>query len=203
MRNAFVIAIAIIALGFAGKTYFFSSVNAEPAKESKPDKDGHDHGAEGHKDDEESEEGHDHKEGEAHEEEGDDHAHGEEEGEDGHAHGEGEKDEHGEEGEEGGVIGPDKGITAKGKNGFTLSKEAWASFELKTQQMEEGASIPNSAVVHIKAGKYYYRIRDGWIKRVPLTERLKKGDQIITSGMGFVRTAELVTEEGVSHGHSH
>lgn len=201
MKRAIFIVIAITVVGFAGQNLLLSRVSAQPAKDAKTKSDGHDHGSEdGHDEDEDSEDGHDHKDGESHEEEGDGHDHGEE-GEEGHAHGEGEKEEHGEE--EGGVIGPDKGITAKSKNGFTLSKEAWASFDLKTQTMDSGASVPKAAVVHIKDGKFYYRIRDGWIKRVPLNSKLQKGDMVITTGTGFVRTAELVVEEGVSHGHSH
>jgi multidrug efflux pump subunit AcrA (membrane-fusion protein) len=59
-------------------------------------------------------------------------------------------------------------------------------------------------------------MRDQWYKRVPVKVLSKKngrvsielgeqlaGDQIVTQGIGFLRGAELVTEEGVSHGHSH
>lgn len=143
------------------------------------------------------------------------HSTGKDEHGDHQSDGQEEDDEHGHSAEEdhqgdndhdddgAGMIGPAKGITAKGKNGFTLSPEAWSSFEIKTLPLAEGATIPPAAVVHIKDGKYYYRVREGWIKRVPLGMKPAKGDLLIVAGTGFVRTAELVTEEGVSHGHSH
>lgn len=209
--------ISLVVGGVFGGKYLLGVSHAEDAKKvpvKESEHKGHDHEGEkeeshdhaGEKEEAHGEKEHAHSEGEKHEEkEGESHAHkeGEEKGE-GHAHGEGEEEgEHGEEGEEGGVIGPDKGITAKGPNGFTLSKEAWASFEIKIQEVDASSVMPKAALVQIKDGKFYYRIRKGWIKRVPYTSKFQQGDQVIVGGTGFVRTAELVVEEGVSHGHSH
>ena len=159
----------------------------------------------------------------------DEHGHEHTEGEQSHAeHEEGEEhDDHGEEGEgqahdekeeEGSsVVGPDKGILEKGKEGFKLAPEAVKTFELKTESIKAKIiEIVRPALVEIKNDKYIYRIRDGWIKKVAVKvlkkdsqratvdiSQFKDGDQIITNGVGFVRTAELVAEEGVSHGHSH
>ncbi len=164
--------------------------------------------------DHEGEEDHEHKEGEeshADHEEGEEHDdHGEEEGE-GHAHGE-EAEEEGSS-----VVGPDKGILEKGKDGFKLAPEAMKTFELKTENIRSKVTeIIRPALVEIKNDKFIYRLRDGWIKKVPVKvlrkdnakitvdiSQFKDGDQIIINGVGFVRTAELVAEEGVAHGHSH
>lgn len=171
------------------------------------------HADEGEHSDHEGEEDHEHKEGEeshADHEEGEEHDDHGEEGE-GHAHG----DEEEEEGSS--VVGPDKGILEKGKEGFKLAPEAMKTFELKTEDIRAKVTeIIRPALVEIKNDKFIYRLRDGWIKKVSVKvlkkdnlkvtvdiSQFKDGDQIITNGVGFVRTAELVAEEGVAHGHSH
>lgn len=131
----------------------------------------------------------------------------------------GEKEEHGDDHEEEGssVVGPDKGIMEKSEKGFKLSPEALQSFELKTQNISGQISeYPRSTLVEIKDGKFVYRMRESWIKKISVKvikknkdtvilelSQFQAGDKVIVGGNGFVRVSELVTEEGVSHGHSH
>lgn len=189
-----VISLAILGLISLGLTRFVSAES-----DSKPDS--YEHGKEeAHKhEDGHEEEGHDHGKEDEHGHE-DEHGLGEEE----HEHG---KNEHGhEEGgheeEEASAVGPDKGILEKGKKGFRLSPEAIATFELKTAKFAGLASTPKSAIVKVKDEKFLYRISEGWIKRVDLDD-VETGDEIVVSGMGYVRMAEVVAEEGMAHGHSH
>ena len=136
----------------------------------------------------------------------------------GDEHGEGHGEGHGEEDEEANsAVGPDKGILEKSENGFKLSPEAIKSFELKTQSFANvRAQFPRPTLVEIKEDKFVYRIRDGWIKKIPVKlikkekdlvilelSQFKGGDQIIVGGTGFVRVSELVAEEGMAEGHSH
>lgn len=213
-----------------GSVSSFASQPSSKAKDSHAhsDESDHDHDEESteHKDDEkhahsEDEESHDHKSGsaDAHK---DEHAHEADEGdkhEDEHAHGEGEHAEEGEGGheEENSAIGPGKGITEKSENGFKLSEKAMKNFNITTVAVASGnMEFARSALVEIKDKKFVYRIRNGWIKKIPVRVLSKtkskvileisesqSTDLIITGGNGFVRTAEIITEEGVSHGHSH
>lgn len=172
---------------------------------------------------------HDHKESEPHtnEEEHSDHAETGEHSEHSDHEDAGEHDDHDEDSEssvhdedeeEGSsVVGPDKGILEKGKEGFKLAPEAMKTFELKIENIKSKITeIARPALVEIKNDKFIYRVREGWIKKVSVKvlrksnskvtidiSQFKDGDLIITTGVGFVRTAELVAEEGVSHGHSH
>lgn len=132
--------------------------------------------------------------------------------EDSHADG---HDEHEDEG--GSAVGPGKGITEKSALGFRLSPEAIKTFELKFQPLDKGTlEVPANGLVEVKSDRFVYRVRDGWIRRVPIklirknsrsvvlqVSDAQPGDQVIVGGTGFVRTAEMVAEEGVSHGHSH
>ena len=152
-----------------------------------------------------------HEEEDSHDEHGTEH--GEEHGEE---HDESQTHDK-EDDESSSVIGPDKGILEKSKEGFKLSPEAIKTFELKTEIIKaKTIEIIRPALLEIKNEKFIYRIRDGWIKKVSVMvlnknsqrvtvdiSQFKVGDLIITNGVGFVRTAELVVEEGVSHGHSH
>lgn len=123
-----------------------------------------------------------------------------------------------EEGEEGSsVVGPGKGITEKGKMGFKFSPEAEKTFNNTTSSASGNSiAIPRDALVRFKDGKYIYRVRDGWISKVPVKviesrgnvlvvqgDGLNSGDRIIVSRVGFVRIAEIFSEGGASHGHSH
>lgn len=187
---------------------------------------GHDHSNPKKEDDhghEEKESEHDHDKKESH---GDDEKHNGEEhhdeephGEDGEhkdgGHEEAGHEESGHEEEGGAKVGPDKGITEKGENGFKISKEATAAFNLKLESISASeAELPKSAIVYIKNGKFVYRVRDGWILRIPInvtsqsdgrvrvqSGKLNSGDQIVTSGTGFIRGAELILSEGATHSH--
>lgn len=119
-----------------------------------------------------------------------------------HDHDQAEEHDHqeGDHDEAGGAVGPEKGITEKGALGFKLSPEALQNFGVKTAKHAGG--LPQGGLVKIKDGKFAYRLRDGWIKRLALGE-LRAGDDVIVEGVGFVRTAEIAAEEGVAHGHSH
>jgi len=160
------------------------------------------HGGDGHGDEHDDEHDNEHSEDA-------DHKDHKEEGEHNHAG----NDEHEEEG--GAKVGIDKGITEKGEQGFKLSKEATAAFGLKFDNyFGDESEFSKSAIVYIKNGQYVYRQRDQWIKRIPvkavklpnskvkiLGNDLKNNDQIITSGTGFIRGAELILSEGATHSH--
>jgi len=77
-------------------------------------------------------------------------------------------------------------------------------------------SIDKNTLVLVKDEKTVFRVREGWIKRVPVkvltksggiysitSNSLKSEDQIIVHGTGFLRIAEVFATEGASHGHSH
>lgn len=135
-----------------------------------------------------------------------------------HAEGGGHGDEHEKEGghEEGGAaIGPDKGIMEKGPLGIKLSPEAIKTINTTTVAWSsESFSIPYKALVRIKETKSIFRLRNGFYKRVPVkvssrqgdsvsvrAEGLQAGDQIVVSNVGFLRIAEVITEEGAAHSH--
>lgn len=159
-----------------------------------------------HSEGDEHQEGGDHKDEHGHEgEHSDEHEH--EEGEEGH-------DDH-EEG--GGGVGPDKGITEKAEAGFKLSDEAFKTMGIQSKAFAGGTlSVPSDAVVAIKAERTVFRLRGGWYKRVKIevlnksgketrisSSNFREGDQIVLSGAGFLRIAEIFAEEGASHSHAH
>ncbi len=165
-----------------------------------------------------NEDEHEHKPGEKHEhkpeekdvhdhEKKDEHGHDEKD-EHGHEHGKDEpehdeKDEHGHEEEgENSAIGPDKGILEKGKNGFKLSPEAVINFGITTAKVQNPSQIPPAAIVKVKDEKFVYRFSESWVKKLHLDD-VSTGDDLIITGTGFVRTAEIVAEEGMAEGHSH
>lgn len=140
-------------------------------------------------------------------------------GEDEHKHAEGEGHSHDEGEEENAAVGPEKGIVeANDKNGFKLSPEAFKNFELKfTKISGKGPwSVPATAIVLAGEEVNIFRRRDGFFKRIDfqavrkspveiaLTSKdLAPGDEIVVSGLGFLRIAELAAFGGVAHGHSH
>lgn len=129
------------------------------------------------------------------------------------------EDEKGHEEEEVGNIGPDKGITeVSERNGFKLSPEARRNFELKTQKLVGDGpwSIPRSARLYSSEEVNLFRLRAGFFKRIDFqtlrstqselvvdSDDMREGDEIILSGLGFLRIAELAATGGVAHGHSH
>lgn len=163
----------------------------------------------GDRHDEKSEDDHDHSDEKKDHEEKDGEHH------DGHEHGH----EGGEHEEENSSIGPDKGITIfSAADGFKLSPEAIKNFELLTVKLKnvEPWNIPTSAVLYSGEEINIYRLRNGFYKRIDFsmvsknekelkirTSELKSGDEVVTQGVAFLRTAEIVATGGGPEGHSH
>ena len=121
--------------------------------------------------------------------------------------------------EENASVGPDKGITeVSAAEGLRLSKEAIGNFGLKTQRLEKAApwTVPASAVLFSGEEVNLYRLRNGFYKRIDFvtdkktvqsytvhSKDLQAGDEIVTAGIGFLRTAEIVSTGGAPEGHSH
>jgi Ni/Co efflux regulator RcnB len=171
--------------------------------------DDHDH-KEHDEQESEAEHKHDEKKDEhKHEEKG--HAHDEE----GHGHGE----EEGEHSEENAQVGPEKGILeASEVNGIKLSPQAEKNFEITKLKVGSGSShnIPKSAVVTAGTEVNLYRIRNGFYKRIDFeilkrtgthltvkSKDLKDNDEIVVTGLGFLRIAEIAAFGGAPEGHSH
>lgn len=129
------------------------------------------------------------------------------------------KDDHGgDEHEESAQVGPNKGILeADEETGFKLSPEATKNFNLKFQSYSGGPlSLSMNSILQTTNEKNIYRMRDGRIKRIDISviskskseltftsSDLKSGDQIVVSGLGFLRMAELAAFGGAPEGHSH
>jgi len=170
--------------------------------------------------------GHEHKEHESekHEEHGEkkhdehkDAKHSEHAGEK-HTEHEGEKDEeHGDEHGEGeSRVGPGKGVEAASEElGIKLSSQAVKSFEIETIRVSAlPVTIPKTALLFLADEVEVFRLRDGFFKRIdfkkisdtPLrisSSDLKVGDSVVTSGVGFIRIAEVAAFGGAPEGHSH
>ena len=181
---------------------------------------GHKEGSHNH-DSHDSHEDHDEDE-DKHKEKGHDHDHESDDknhSDDSHDHSSNTDDhgKHAEHEEENGAIGAGKGILEKGENGFRLADEAIENFGLKYFRVDTNRfNIDASAVVKVLDKKYLFRQRDGWFKKIPVDilskskskysvslQGIMPQDKIVIAGVGFLRTAELVVEEGVAHGHSH
>lgn len=157
---------------------------------------------------------HNHDEGEK------DHASAKTEGHDDHKNDH--KDEHEEEAASANV-GPDKGLTSFDEHsGFTLSKEATKNFEIQTARLGNASpwTLPRAALVVTGEDKSVFRVRKERFLRVDV-EILKKsksqvtlrakdlapkglapGDEVVVSGAGFLRVAEIDATSGES-GHHH
>lgn len=194
---------ALIILFMFGSAASLAKENKENHQNLKVYKESEDHHDEkGEEDHEQSDEkkGHEEKDGDHHE----DREHGH---------------EGGEHEEENSSIGPDKGITIfSDADGFKLSPEAIKNFELRTVKLKhvEPWSVPNSAVLYSGEEINIYRLRNGFYKRIDFsivsksdrdlqikTPELKSGDEVVTQGVAFLRTAEIVATGGVPEGHSH
>lgn len=101
----------------------------------------------------------------------------------------------------------------KGPLGFQLSPDATATFAFKTIPYKSPA-LPCEAIVASKDDKTVFRVREGWIKSLPIEILSKKdglctiratdlrtGDHVITTRLGFLRITEVILEEGASHSH--
>lgn len=190
--------VALIILFFLGSAVSFAKVKEEKHQSQQVHKKVGDHHAE------KSEEDHDHSD----EKKDGDHY-------DSHEYGQ----EGGEHEEENSSIGPNKGITIFNEaDGFKLSPEAIKNFELRTVKLRnvEPWSIPVSAVLNSGEEINVYRLRNGFYKRIDFsivskgdkelkirTSELKPGDEVVTQGVAFLRTAEVVAIGGAPEGHSH
>jgi hypothetical protein len=107
---------------------------------------------------------------------------------------------------------------AGGHDGFKLSSEALKNFELKVQKLQGYGPWPVSkrSVLHSGEETNLYRLRDGFFKRIDFqvvkksndqlfvaSKDLRDGDEVVVSGLGFLRIAELAAFGGVSESHSH
>lgn len=135
---------------------------------------------------------------------------------DGHNHA---KESGGHEEEESGNVGPDKGILeANEEMGFKLSHEALKNFELKTQKISGAGPWTVPLAARLLSGEEIniYRLRDGFFKRIDFnlikkmsqhislhSKELRSNDEIVVSGIGFLRIAELAAFGGAPTGHSH
>lgn len=139
-------------------------------------------------------------------------------------HGEHESHDHGKEKpgkqshEDNERVGPGKGIvSADEEAGFQISPEAEKNFEVKrTKFGSSQLEVPAAAIVTAGTERNLYRFRDGNYKRIDFetvkktgstivvkSEDLQAGDEVVTSGMGLLRIAEIAAFGGAPEGHSH
>ena len=147
-----------------------------------------------------------------------DHNHREEHHEEHHD----EHDEHEDhEGHEHGgakAIGDGKAIELVDENkGFKLSKEAVKTLEIKLESINSGEfEIEKEVLVTSKNLKGIYRYRDGYFKFLTVEsikeikgkyliyiKDFKRGDQIVTNGIGLLRVADVYSTDKSEYGHSH
>lgn len=145
-------------------------------------------------------------------------AHQNHENEHSHNHDEGKEEEHDHE-EEDAVRSKENGITAiKEGMGFQLSPEAKKNFAITFYPLKGKGpwDIPNAALVFMQEEVSLFRNREGFFQRVHFqvahksetiwrvtSDELMPGDQIVLTGLGFLRIAELAATGGIAHGHSH
>lgn len=137
-----------------------------------------------------------------------------------HEEGEGAPRERGKEGDEASPkIGPGKGILAYDEHtGMKLAPEAISAFEIKTVKLQGAGPwiIPDASRVLTGEDENIFRVRDGSFSRIDFkilegrsgtlkisAPDLKAGDEIVTSGAGFLRVAEIAASGGTPEGHSH
>jgi hypothetical protein len=116
-------------------------------------------------------------------------------------------------------VGPDKGILEVDEHeGFKLSPEALKNFDIKTQKLRGKGpwSLTKKAQVRTGEETNFFRVREGFFKRIDFqvvrktneevfvdSKQLQDGDEIVVSGLGFLRIAELAAFGGAPEGHSH
>lgn len=116
-------------------------------------------------------------------------------------------------------IGPDKGVLEANKEaGFKLSESAIKNFEIKNAKIESTSpwSLPLSATLVSGEEVNLYRFRNGFFKRIDFqilsrsngsmkvtSSDLKMGDEVVVSGIGFLRAVELTVFSGNAEGHGH
>lgn len=116
-------------------------------------------------------------------------------------------------------VGPNKGIlVVSEEEGIKLSPEAEKNFDLKKLQVGSGnlLVVPKTAIVKTGLEVNIYRYREGFYRRIDFeilkkiedkvqvrSKDLKNGDQVVITGLGFLRIAELAAFGGAVEGHSH
>ncbi len=114
-------------------------------------------------------------------------------------------------------VGPDKGILEKKEEKFRLAPEAIKTMEIETKPYSGGSvTVDRKSIVFAKSEKSIFRVHEGWFERIPIkvisrdsntytltAELLVAGDQIVISGIGFLRIAEIFAEEGDEQSHAH
>lgn len=143
-----------------------------------------------------------------------------EEGKKGHEEADNHADHEGEgEQEANPQVGPEKGILEANKEkGIRLSPEAEKNFEISRTALPKSGNfeIPKTAIVTAATEVNLFRFREGFYKRVDfkiisktsnrvvvVSEELTAGDEIVISGLGFLRIAEIAAFGGAPEGHSH
>lgn len=142
--------------------------------------------------------------------------HGEHEG---HGHSEAGHSEHEEA--EAQNTGPGYAVTKADRHlGLQLSEQALKTIGLKIISFNPRPefTIPHKSLVHEREKTGIYRLRDGWLKFIPISEsaasdhhspqfiqsaQLQPGDQIVIEGAEFLRIAELDVFSGEGAGHHH
>lgn len=125
--------------------------------------------------------------------------------------------DHGHE-EGGGKIGKGKAINEVDEiKGFSLSIEAIKTLKLKFKKIRKRTFfIEKSTLVSSKQFKGIYRLRGGFFKfiSVVILKSTKKGfiissrelgkeDQVVVSGVGLLRVADVFSTDESEYGHSH
>jgi hypothetical protein len=195
--------------------------------------DGHDHSSHGKNEKHSREDAHDHSDGDGHNhkekkkkdshEDHDDHGHNGHNEDDGHEH-DSHKDDDGHdhgshEGHGGGkAIGKGKAIEeVDEKKGFKLSKEAIKTLKLKLNTVDGSSfKISKKTLVASKNEKGVYRYRAGFFKFMPAkiikelsdgyqvdVKGVDFGDQIVVTGVGLLRVADVYSTDNSEYGHSH
>lgn len=126
--------------------------------------------------------------------------------------------EHHDEEAESSSVGPEKGILEFHEDeGFKLAPEAMKSFGISVadpKPLKGSFALRPSSLLEAQGGKFVYRARAGFFKRIPVdidkkgsdvlvvrSPELGAGDKVVVSGVPFLRTAELDATGGTPHGH--
>lgn len=116
------------------------------------------------------------------------------------------------------AIGKGKAIEeVKEQDGFKLSDEALKSLNVKLESINSSEfKISKQSLVTSKNQKGIYRYRDGFFKFLEIKilkeesgdylvkcNDLKFGDQIVVSGVGLLRVADVYSTDKSEYGHGH
>ena len=115
--------------------------------------------------------------------------------------------------------GAGKAVEAYSKeDGFKLSEKAIKNLGVKFIQLDQGSKwkVPASALVSLKQSFLVYRRYDGWLTTVLVkvvsqnpesvtisSEDLQPGDEVVTTGVNFVRMTDSDLNSGTVDSCSH